>query len=53
MTIFKKKLMNMKKTWEALNNLLNHKTKKIPTSKCNKTLIMGLKLIAIQKELLI
>ena len=38
MTIFKKKLMNMKKTWEALSNLLNHKTKKILTSKCDKRL---------------
>ena len=28
MTILKKNLQNMKKTWEALNNLLNRKTKK-------------------------
>ena len=28
MSILKKNLQNMKKTWEALNNLLNRKTKK-------------------------
>ena len=28
MTILKNNLQNMKKTWEALNNLLNRKTKK-------------------------